>query len=267
MSQSMPKEASVNEIQNKVNELIALLNGLVRQSDEAIKSAKSAEEKRDGYLKEIESLEKRISSLRDTNSIENQRLKDAQNEAEYLTNVAKGKISNAEIQADAALALQESLIRDRQDLNKTIADYNALNADINRRQNEAEALMVKAQDGIKELDERLASTNIEEREAQASRVMDKAKILREEAKNAQELANNTLAEANAIREQAAKAAFENDSLKARFETRLNEVEVQARALDAEKSAVEKQKQDLQGQELRINKIIKEKNIEALLVNT
>lgn len=257
----------MNELEIKVGEAITLLTNMVRDAESALKSARQAEEKKNSLLSDITYLSSRLATLRDENGIEQQKIKDKQAELDRLTGRVKSTIETAETQAQVASALQAQVVQERQEIARKSEEYNQKNMELNRRENELVTLNDQIHKEIAEFEIRLKTSNIDEREKQANTLIEKARHLREEARLAQEKADQALAQANYSIEQTNKSAESNSLLKIRLDQKNLEVEERLKSLQTEIIAVEKQKEDLQAQELRINKIIREKNIEEALIKS
>ncbi len=255
----------MNELEIKVGEVIALLDKLTNQAAFAVKSKIQAEETRNGLLADIEVLEPKLASLKDEHGKEQQIIREKQSELDQMKSRVKSTLESAETQAQVATTLQAKAAQDSLEASKIKEEYAQKNSELTKRENAVEALNLQLHKEVSAFEERLKTCNIEEREKQVSTLIDKARSIREEARKAQESADEEMAKVNDTKAQLIKTAESNTVLKARLESRLRETEEKERSLDAEKVAVAKQKADVETQQLRLNKIIKEKNIEEALI--
>lgn len=254
MSEIKELAVQVSDLMNSYESRIAVIEGEIQ----------TLESKRVNLLNQIETISKNIEKLSDQNSELNQKLKDREQAVEYRENLLVTKrdvLNEKELYISDAIS---KLNKERADFETKLEEYQGISVKISIRQNEADELLKECQARTIALNK--AESGLVSRETQAKETMNKAEQMIVESKANEAMANSVLAQANAIKQQADADVEFAKKLKESFIAKSDELDAKLKDVESQYADIAKKKQDLDYQELRINKIIKEKNIETLLAN-
>lgn len=252
MSDIKELAVQVSDLMESYESRIAVIEGEIQ----------ALESKKVNLLNQIETISKNIEKLSDQNSELNKKLKGREEDVERRENLIVTKrdvLNEKELYISDAIS---KLNKEREDFEDKLAEYQGISVKISIRQNEAEELLKECQARTIVLDK--AEASLVSRETSAQEKMDKAIQMIVDSKANEAMANEVLEQANAIKQQADADVEFAKKLKESFIAKSEELDAKAKDIESQYADVANRKQELDYQELRINKIIKEKNIETLL---
>lgn len=254
----------MSNLRQKLDEFLGLAESAVKQAEVAQKDYEALSEKKQAIERDIKDYQSELVAIKELRSEAISKIKAKESELEHLTNVCMGKITDAEkakISANEARAKAE---KESAEAQKIRSIYEAKNAEINKRQSEAEAMIAKANKMTADYKDMVDAMRIDEREDKARRLTKDAediiKQARSEMAQAVELNKQTLQ----IKDKAEQQAMVNAEVKSNLEALRAGLEADRKALNAEREGLEKLRQDVESLELKVKKLIKEKELSQLL---
>lgn len=253
-----------DELSSKVTDVIAILNSSLTELKGHDIEVSFLESRKISIKKDIEDLQKELDDIKDTNGEVKKQLKKKLDDIEYSKNLYITK-------EQSLVALQNKLDKDRADLSDEQQGFVADKFQLHIKQAEAEAKSIMASRALTEANEKLAQIkNIENNSNIVQREKD---VISKEAnlKALQDTLNERLNEVNELIERTTKDSSDLDkredllkSSNEAYDKKVKELSDLQSILNSQKSDNDKKAKDLQYLELRINKIIKDRNIEALI---